>query len=109
MFKKIFGNGLRITRAAQLGRQEFALDLTPSRRFGTFTKEAMMYKAAIDTYIDEQEPNDQELVVFLLTPMLSAIAANPERRELIKQTIERWIEAGEVRREVASLALHKLA
>jgi hypothetical protein len=109
MFKKIFGNGLRITRATQLGRQEFAIDVTPSRRFGTFTKEAAMYKAAIDGFIDEHDPNDKELLIYLLTPTLDGMSGNSERRALIKQTLERWLEAREVRGELAALALQKLA
>jgi erythromycin esterase-like protein len=109
MFKKIFGNGLRIARAARLGTQEFAVDVTPSRRFGTFTKEATMYKAAIDNYIEEHDPNDKELLLFLLAPALEHIASYPERRALVKQTVERWVEVGEVRSELAMHALRKVS
>lgn len=109
MFKKILGNGLRITKAAQIGKQEFAIDLNPSSHFATCTKEAGEYNAAIDEFISGFDPNDKELAIFLLAPAMDSIVENVGHRALIRDVIRCWLKDGEVRGDVAEMALQELA
>jgi hypothetical protein len=109
VFKKIFGNSFRITKAAQIGKQEFAIDLNPSKHFGTFSKEAGEFNATIDGFIAEFDPNDKELAVFLLAPVMDSVAANTGHRALVRDVIRCWLKDGDVRADVADMALQELA
>ena len=109
MFKKIFGNSLRITKAAQICKQEFSVDADPSRHFGTFTKAAGEYNATLDQFIAEYGPNDKELAIFMLAPTMEAILANESHRLFVRDVIRYWVEDKEVRSDIANMALQELA